>query len=695
MDRSRSPANRYPGNGQTGPDFSPHGGMGAERAQASLGVAQSKFMPAPKLPPGGCPPAQSQGGQPDYGSPTQQARPKSAVQEPWPVTAGQNSGMRPNAMQSNPFQQNMMQQGPMQQNLMHQKFPQNMMHHGKGLGKGKRQMQHQNMMQQNMMQPNAMQQNPMQKSFYQQGNPMQQNMMQGGMPQGMQQGGMQQGGVQQGGVQQGGVQQGGMQPGLMPQSLAQQTLIGSGQPNLPQQGVAQPGMGQFGQGQFNMGQPGMGHPGLGQMGMQQPGMGQPGMGMSQPGLAQQGMMQGSLGQMGMGQPGMGHPGNNVGAPFGGQQPGGQSPLYNRAPPASPPPPPPPTQPPPPPTHPPPPPVHPPDQQPPPPGGDATSSGNGADGAGPDFRTRLEELRKQHPDVEVPLDSWSWTRAELEAFFESGGTEHPKAAERKSLTPKKRESSEVLEYEVSEALQLQNQLRDGFQDQQFQDALKRLQRRYPKRKTKGHADMAAYFEAFESLTLSVHARVLPTWGLTADWDGVREMTSRLAKALRHPKVRKAQEEINVLMGLPRNATFTPPKKGEDMFLYRPNADAPVPVYVRDLVRDEDGDEGHEFLVEDRETGGLRPQGPTALDTECWYQVVHRPAVVIREQPDEKSKMVGRKKTGKRVRVQRVVGGKWLQLHHSELVRLGVAEAWVLLDGAELGLNDGQQLLERVV
>lgn len=202
------------------------------------------------------------------------------------------------------------------------------------------------------------------------------------------------------------------------------------------------------------------------------------------------------------------------------------------------------------------------------------------------------------------------------------------------------------------------------------------------------------EAFEALTLSVHARVLPSWGLTADWDGVREMTARMADALRHPKVKRMQEEINVLMGLPRNATFSPPKKGEDLFLYRPNADGPVPDFPRPLVQDEDGDEGHEFFVEDRETGSLQLQGPSSLDSDCWYQVLHKPAVVIREQPDEKSKMVGRKKTGKRIRVQRVVGGKWLQLHHSELVRLGVQEAWVLLDGSDLGLGT-QPLLERVL
>lgn len=325
----------------------------------------------------------------------------------------------------------------------------------------------------------------------------------------------------------------------------------------------------------------------------------------------------------------------------------------------------------------------------------TSSFGGAGGGGgttaaAEFKARLEALRRQYPNVEPPAEAGTWSLPDLEAFFGSEGAWRPKA--RKSGTPKNKDDSMEVEYEVPEALQLQRQLREHFADSYFQDALKRLQLRYPSRKTKGHTDMSAYFEAFEALTLSVHAKVLPEWGLGADWDGVREMIARMAEALKHPKVKKMQEEINVLMGLPRNATFTPPTKGEDVFLYRPNRDGPVPGPTRPMIQDEDGDEAHEFLVEDHE-GELRQRGPTALDQECWYQVAHSPAVVIREQPDEKSKMVGRKKVGRRIRVQRVVDGKWLQLHHTELVKLGVQEAWVLLDGAEMGLA-GQQLLTKV-
>jgi len=152
---------------------------------------------------------------------------------------------------------------------------------------------------------------------------------------------------------------------------------------------------------------------------------------------------------------------------------------------------------------------------------------------------------------------------------------------------------------------------------------------------------------------------------------------------------------MLMGLPRDAVFTPPKKDEEMFLYRPNHDAPVPGYARPLLMDEDGDEGHEFLVEDMETGDMQTQGHTAAggSGDCWFKVIHKPAIVIRSKPDVKSDMVGRKKHGKTIHAQRVVDNKWLELHSSELVKLGVSEAWVLIDGSEMGLGD-EQLLERV-
>jgi len=763
MDPSHSPPS---GGGQAGAagDASPQG-MPMQMEWGSMGAAQSKFIPAPKLPGHTNMMGSGNAQSPDLGHGsqhmpmTQQPRPKGgrggrgpdgwqggmqsqghlladSLQSMMHSGAGmspngsqphsggfgssvrqdmmqqnllqqqqqqQQGGMSPGAMQQGLQQQSVGQQHGMmpQQGLMQQNLLQQGMHHQGGYGmpghhrdyrnnRPRHHMRHHNMRhQQHMMQ--------------------QQNMMHQGMGHNqMHHQGMLQ---QQGMMGLHGMRQNGLQQHTNPQGLGLGHMGLQAGPGMGQQNLGQMGMGQMGMGSLNMGMghglahvgigpQGMGrHSGMCQMGMPQTGMGQLGqLGLSQQSLAQSGLLQQAMGQLEQqiydaggsssshgGEQDLNNPGFKMHPP-GPPPPPPQNPQNPQ-----PPPPPPPEEPPPPPTNPVPPPS-PADQG----GGDDAARAGGASSTADadEFGTRLDELRRQYPTMEVPPEVWTWGLSDLEVFFSSGGTVRPKPLERKPLLRKRTAGEAALEFEVGEALQLQGALLEGFKDAQFQDALKRLHRRYPERKTKGHSDGVAFFEAFEALTLSVHARVLPTWGFTADWDGVRDMFARMADALKHPKVRKAQEEINVLMGLPRNATFTPPTKGEEMVVYRPNGDAPIFQYPRALVRDEDGDEAHEFFVEDPETGDLQVSGVTALDAECWYAVVHRPAVVIREQPDEKSKMVGRKKTGKRVRVQRVVDGKWLQLHHTELVRLGVQEAWVLLGSSDAALA-GQPLLERVI
>jgi hypothetical protein len=344
--------------------------------------------------------------------------------------------------------------------------------------------------------------------------------------------------------------------------------------------------------------------------------------------------------------------------------------------------------------------------------------------GPAFGKRLMILRKEHPDVEVPSDLFTYSLEDLEAYFaskvaEKGGTPTPPPTpqsnadggvpepqppvaspdqDRKSpKSTRKRKAvapppDEDMQYSNEEALEIQQELIEGFSSPSFKDELKALNDQFPDRKKKGRKDMPLYFDAFEALVLSVFAAVLPRHHLQADWDGVREMNKRMEDALRHQKVKKTQEEINVLMGLPRDAVFQPPKKEEDLIIEMPNGDGPVTSHLRPTVMDEDGDEAHEFFVEDMETGELRIRGPTALEeTDCWYVVLHTPSIMLRSKPDVKADMVGRKKNGKRVRIQRVVDNKWAKLHPAELARLGVREAWAPLIGSECGLSG--QLMER--
>jgi len=163
--------------------------------------------------------------------------------------------------------------------------------------------------------------------------------------------------------------------------------------------------------------------------------------------------------------------------------------------------------------------------------------------------------------------------------------------------------EVPQMPVAEAMQLQDTLRNNIAAKGFQEGLRKLQRKYPQRKQRGHAHGPAYFQAFESLVLTVFCRVLPKYGIRGDWDGVQELHGRMSSALRNNKVRKQQEELNTLLGLPRDAVLFPPKKSEEAFVFREAGDGGAPGPVCPLVVDEDGDEAHEFFVEDPDTGEL--------------------------------------------------------------------------------------------
>mmetsp|Transcript_101070 Transcript_101070/g.286440 ORF Transcript_101070/g.286440 Transcript_101070/m.286440 type:complete len:338 (+) Transcript_101070:84-1097(+) len=235
----------------------------------------------------------------------------------------------------------------------------------------------------------------------------------------------------------------------------------------------------------------------------------------------------------------------------------------------------------------------------------------------DFATRLAELKERYPgaELEVPTDAWRWSATDLENYYASSGFIKPKGAQAPS--PKKSPAApppaakkasaaappDVPQFSVNEALQLQEQLRTVFKDKDFQQRFSRLQSEFPNRKQRNHPDGPAFFEAFESLTMTGYHKVLPKYGLHGDWDGVHDMYAKLVTALMHPKVKKQHEEINTLLGLPRDAVLRPAKKAE-IFVYRPSRDADVPGYPLPMVKDDEGDEAHEFFVEDPATGEMR-------------------------------------------------------------------------------------------
>jgi len=318
----------------------------------------------------------------------------------------------------------------------------------------------------------------------------------------------------------------------------------------------------------------------------------------------------------------------------------------------------------------------------------------------DFESRVAAMREKYPgcvDLQVPEDARGWSHQELDMFFESSGFVKPQGRPPPRAAPKlpKKENADgaipnIPQFKTHEALKLQDELREAFAGKDFRERLTHLQDEYPQRKTRGHPHGPMYFEAFELVVMSVYGKVLPRWNLEGDWDGVNNMYAKMTTAMMHPKVKKQQEELNTLLGLPRDAVFRPSKKQEDMFVYCPAQNAPIPGYPLPLVMDSEGDNAHEFFVEDIATGEL-VVGPTAMPSNLWYRVVHRPQVAVRARPEVKSAMITTKNFGDRVRVQKEVDGKWLMLHEEELRKLSVAEAWLLRDGAEINLGE---LLERI-
>eukprot|EP00425_Heterocapsa_triquetra_P032078 CAMPEP_0195114808 /NCGR_PEP_ID=MMETSP0448-20130528/107075_1 /TAXON_ID=66468 /ORGANISM="Heterocapsa triquestra, Strain CCMP 448" /LENGTH=363 /DNA_ID=CAMNT_0040151869 /DNA_START=15 /DNA_END=1102 /DNA_ORIENTATION=- len=238
---------------------------------------------------------------------------------------------------------------------------------------------------------------------------------------------------------------------------------------------------------------------------------------------------------------------------------------------------------------------------------------GADGG---FESWMAELREKYEhivdEIKMPADVHTFTKEELELFFESHGSIRPAGKSKPPPAPAKpppppaesaEESDFFPQFSAKQALQLTEEIRQGFNEPPWREKLRRLQARFPQRKTKDHVHVSQYFAAFETLALTVYRKVLPRWGMEGSWEGVRELTARLETAMRNSRVRALQEEINGLMGLPRDAVLRPPKHQETFFAYRPLRNGSVPAPPCAFVYDEDGDEGHEFLVEDEATGEL--------------------------------------------------------------------------------------------
>lgn len=163
--------------------------------------------------------------------------------------------------------------------------------------------------------------------------------------------------------------------------------------------------------------------------------------------------------------------------------------------------------------------------------------------------------------------------------------------------------DVPQFSTDMALQVLDDLRNTFGSGEFQASLRRLQDELPQRRTRGHQHVRAFAVAFEQLALAGYRHVLPRWGLRGDWDGLRDLDVLLEAALGAGAAREGHAEINVLLGLPRDASLRGPKKEDELLVYRPEGDGGVQDYPCSLSTDMDGDKAQEFWIEDVASGEL--------------------------------------------------------------------------------------------
>jgi len=108
-------------------------------------------------------------------------------------------------------------------------------------------------------------------------------------------------------------------------------------------------------------------------------------------------------------------------------------------------------------------------------------------------------------------------------------------------------------------------------------------------------------------MSVYRPLLPGWGFTSGWNGVRCLHECMVLAMKNDAVLRVQSEISGLLGLPREALACFLRREDEVLVPRPLGNAFVPGYPGLLKADRDGDVAHEFWVEHPSTGELLMQG----------------------------------------------------------------------------------------
>lgn len=162
--------------------------------------------------------------------------------------------------------------------------------------------------------------------------------------------------------------------------------------------------------------------------------------------------------------------------------------------------------------------------------------------------------------------------------------------------------EGKEYKKKEALAILKALKEAFSERKFQEDLRWIEGRHPKRGWKGHDQQQQFMDLLYDRLVRVYDDVFPRkqFNLPGGWEGYRQMTSRMYKLADDPDVVKAQVDINVVLGLPKNAVLRAPAEDpvcipvEKPHLRKSDLSGG---YSRPLLMDASGDLAHEFWEED--------------------------------------------------------------------------------------------------
>lgn len=164
-----------------------------------------------------------------------------------------------------------------------------------------------------------------------------------------------------------------------------------------------------------------------------------------------------------------------------------------------------------------------------------------------------------------------------------------------------------QFSVDEVLQLQTALKEAFAEESFQRLRRRADTLFPQRGVRGHEHAEGFSRHLHELLNSVYRVVLPRkpWCLRPGNAGARTMMSRMTSVSEDSRIIKMREEINTLLGLPKQMILRPPPE-EPVFVLnsRGGKDATViSEYTLPLLMDVDGDQAHEFWEEDPKVGTL--------------------------------------------------------------------------------------------